>query len=162
MLMYPFLVLLAFVYANFLEWSIHKYLFHGLGKNKKSFFASHWSGHHQVCRKNENFDESYTKFPPDPSVLKELFSLFILNLIHFPLYFISPFFYLCLSLFSVRYFYMHQRGHLDVEWGKKNMPWHYDHHMGKDQDSNWGVTNPLWDNILGTRKPWTPQKKNSE
>ena len=47
---------------------------------------------------------------------------------------------------------MHQRGHLNVEWGKKNMPWHYDHHMGKDQDANWGVTNPFWDIIFGTRK----------
>ena len=30
-------------------------------------------------------------------------------------------------------------------------PWHYDHHMGKNQDANWCVTFPLWDHILGTR-----------
>ncbi len=34
------------------------------------------------------------------------------------------------------------------------MPWHYDHHMGKDQNSNWCVTHPLFDMVLGTRKEY--------
>jgi len=159
-LFYPFLILLAFLYANLLEWTVHKYLFHGLGKNKKSFFSSHWRVHHQICRKNNNYDASYTKFPPHSAVLREILNLCLLNLIHLPLYHISPFFYLCLALFTVRYFYMHQRSHTDVEWGKENLPWHYDHHMGKDQDANWGVTSPLWDHIFGTRKKWLLKKKN--
>jgi len=46
---------------------------------------------------------------------------------------------------------MHRKSHLDVEWGKKWMPWHWDHHMGRDQNANWGVTLPLWDYALGTR-----------
>ena len=49
------------------------------------------------------------------------------------------------------YFYVHQRGHLDPEWAKKNIPWHYDHHMGKDQDANWGVTTDFWDIVINTR-----------
>jgi sterol desaturase/sphingolipid hydroxylase (fatty acid hydroxylase superfamily) len=52
----------------------------------------------------------------------------------------------------VRYFYMHQKSHRDVEWGKKHIPWHYDHHMGKNQDANWGVTTAIWDLIMGTRE----------
>ena len=105
MLFYSALFLLAFVYASLLEWVIHKYLFHGAGKNKKSSFAGHWHIHHKLCRKNDNADEIY----------------------------------------------IHRRCHVDVEWGKRNFPWHYDHHMGKNQDANWGVTNPLWDHILKTR-----------
>ena len=73
-------------------------------------------------------------------------------MVHTPLLFISPFFFGSLFYFACRYFYIHRKAHLDVEWGKKYFPWHYDHHMGKNQDANWGVTHPLWDYILGTRK----------
>ena len=152
MLFYPALFLLAFVYANLLEWVIHKYLFHGLGKNKNSKFAGHWHIHHKLCRKNNNKDQTYKEFPPHPSVKQELVSLFILILLHTPVLFISPFFFVSLVYFAARYFYIHRKSHTDVEWSKKNFPWHYDHHMRKDQDSNWGVTSPLWDHIFGTRK----------
>ena len=152
MLEYSALFILAFLYANLLEWAIHKYLFHGLGKNKESHFAGHWHTHHKLCRKNDNQDETYKEFPPHPSVKQELNSLFILVLLHTPVLFISPFFFGSLVYFAARYFYIHRKSHTDVEWGKRNFPWHYDHHMGKDQDSNWGVTSPLWDHIFGTRK----------
>lgn len=152
MLEYSVLFILAFLYANLLEWVIHKYLFHGLGKNKESHFAGHWHTHHKLCRKNDNQDETYEEFPPHSSVKQELNSLFILVLLHTPVLFISPFFFGSLVYFAARYFYIHRKSHTDVEWGKKNFPWHYDHHMGKDQDSNWGVTSPIWDHILGTRK----------
>ena len=143
MLVYSALFILAFLYANLLEWVIHKYLFHGLGKNKKSYFAGHWHTHHKLCRKNDNEDQTYKEFPPHPSVKQELNSLFILVLLHTPVLFISPFFFGSLVYFAARYFYIHRKSHTNVE---------YDHHMGKDQDSNWGVTSPLWDHILGTRK----------
>ena len=152
MLVYPALFILAFLYANLLEWVIHKYIFRGLGKNKNSKFAGHWHTHHKLCRKNDNKDETYKEFPPHPSVKQELSSLLILALAHTPIIFFSPFFYISLVYFTIRYFFIHRKTHTDVEWGKKYFPWHYEHHMGKDQDANWGVTNPLWDHILGTRK----------
>ena len=31
------------------------------------------------------------------------------------------------------------------------MPWHYDHHMGKNQHMNWGVRLPIIDLIMKTR-----------
>jgi sterol desaturase/sphingolipid hydroxylase (fatty acid hydroxylase superfamily) len=31
------------------------------------------------------------------------------------------------------------------------MTGHYDHHMGKNQDSNWCVTRPWFDWVMGTR-----------
>lgn len=40
---------------------------------------------------------------------------------------------------------------MDLEWAKKHVPWHYDHHMGKNQDANWGVTTDWVDKLLGTR-----------
>ena len=46
---------------------------------------------------------------------------------------------------------MHRRAHTDVEWCKKNIPWHYDHHMGKNQDANYGVTVEWPDKLFGTR-----------
>lgn len=152
MLEYSVLFILAFLYANLLEWVIHKYVFHGLGKNKESHFSGHWHTHHKLCRKNDNKDETYKEFPPHSSVKQELNSLLVLALMHSPIIFFSPFFYICLIYFTIRYFYIHRKSHTDVEWGKRNFPWHYDHHMGKDQDANWGVTSPLWDHILGTRK----------
>ena len=39
----------------------------------------------------------------------------------------------------------------NVEWAKENIPWHYDHHMGKNQDANWGVTTDWVDRLLNTR-----------
>lgn len=155
MWIYPLLFVVAFVYANFLEWMIHKYFFHGLGKNKKSFFATHWHTHHRLCRKNANSDETYKELPLHPAVKHEIGSLIFLVLIHTPLLFFSPFSFFSLVYFAARYFYIHRKCHTNVEWGKRNFPWHYDHHMGKDQDANWGVTFPLWDYILGTRKKST-------
>ena len=55
-------------------------------------------------------------------------------------------------MYAMRYFYYHRRAHLNVEWGKKKMPWHYDHHMGKNQDSNWGVTVEWVDKLFKTRE----------
>ena len=145
MLYYPVLFILAFMYMLIgLEWVIHKYFFHGLGKNKKSYFAGHWHIHHQTLSGKMIIRMiTYKEFPPHPSVKQELISLFILILLHTPVLFISPFFFGSLVYFSFRYFYIHRKVHTDVEWGKKYFPWHYDHHMGKNQDANWGVTHPL-------------------
>ena len=50
---------LGLLYANAGEWLIHKYVLHGLGKKKKSFFSFHWSEHHRACRKHDFFDPDY-------------------------------------------------------------------------------------------------------
>ena len=42
------------------------------------------------------------------------------------------------------------------------MPWHYDHHMGLDQDQNWCVTWPLMDHLFGTRVKWVGTEKEAE
>ena len=141
----------AYIYGGLAEWVLHKYALHGLGKKKKSIFSFHWHAHHKSCRKNNNFDSDY-KLPVAPPVKREILFLFLLSSIHFPLFFIAPYFFGGVVLYAIRYFYYHRRAHLDVEWGKRKMPWHYDHHMGKNQDSNWGVTVEWVDKLLKTRE----------
>ena len=149
--MFIFLCIIAgYLYATWLEWVLHKYILHGLGKKKNSWFSFHWSDHHNTCRKNDNKDEAYNTFLPT-AVSREILGLYALLIFHLPLYFIAPWFYYILIASAARYFYVHQKSHRDVEWGKKNVPWHYEHHMGKNQEANWGVTTPLWDYILGTK-----------
>ena len=144
-------LLLAYIYGGLLEWALHKYILHGLGRNKKSIFSFHWHTHHKTCRKNNYFDFDY-KFPFAPPIKKEILFLSLLGLMHLPVYFAAPYFFAGLILYMGRYFYYHRRSHLDVEWGKKNIPWHYDHHMGRNQDSNWGVTVGWPDKLFKTRK----------
>ena len=144
-------IIVGYLYETLLEWVIHKYILHGLGKNKNSWFSFHWYSHHKACRKNKNFDSSYNTFLSS-SVIKEITGLCLLAVLHIPLYFVGPYFYFTLLFCTLRYFYVHQKSHLNVDWGKKYFPWHHEHHMGKDQDANWGVTTPLWDVFLGTRK----------
>jgi len=155
---YAFAIVFGFLYATLLEWLLHKYILHGLGKNKKSYWAFHWHSHHKTCRKNKNSDINY-KFPGAPPVKKEIISLLLLTIIHIPLWYVSKIFYLTLVLCAIRYFYMHRKSHLNIEWGRKKMPWHHDHHMGTNQDANWGVTTDLMDLLMNTRVYYLPRRK---
>ena len=47
---------LGLLYGNFVEWFVHRYLFHGLGKDYKSVFAFHLREHHIKSRKDNFFD----------------------------------------------------------------------------------------------------------
>jgi len=140
------------LYGNAMEWLIHKYLLHGLGKNKSSFWSFHWHDHHRNARRKDMVDEDYQKpiklaEPPG----KELVSLILAALAHAPLFFIAPFFTLTVWYCAFNYHRVHKKSHLDPEWARENMPWHVDHHMGPDQDQNWCVTKPWFDIIMGTR-----------
>ena len=70
-----------------------------------------------------------------------------------------PAFFLGVLCGGFRYYFVHKKAHLNPEWAKEKLPWHYEHHMGKNQDSNWCVTFPLWDYILGTRQKINPIDK---
>ena len=41
---------------------------------------------------------------------------------------------------------------MDYVWARKHLPWHYDHHMGKNSNKNWAVRLPIFDYLLGTRE----------
>ena len=151
MLSFCLQILVGFLYANLFEWIWHKYVFHGLGKKRNSRFRSHWRKHHSKVRRSGYYDLDYkfTGITDDP--MREVFELFIASLVHVPLFFIFPYFAGYLWVHSAMYFMIHRKSHLDPQWAKKWVPWHYDHHMGKNQDANWCVTFPFWDYILGTR-----------
>jgi len=144
---------LGLLYANAGEWVIHKYILHGLGKNRKSFWKFHWHDHHGHARKNEHIDEDY-----EQSLLgwngqsKEALGLLLAGVGHLPLLPIAPFFTSAVMYSIWNYYRVHRRSHLEPEWARENLPWHYDHHMAPNQDANWCVTKPWFDHIMGTRE----------
>jgi hypothetical protein len=145
----------AVVYTNAFEWFAHKYLLHGMGKRRESFWSFHWHEHHRESRKANMFDPQYTR-----SVLtwspqgKEALSVIVAALLHLPLFFVAPFFTSYVVLHAIRYYWLHKRAHQDQQWCKEKVPWHYDHHMGRDQNANWCVTHPWFDYVMGTRKKY--------
>ena len=152
-------IVAALVYANLFEWLWHKYVYHGLGKKKKSWFSGHWREHHRAVRKANGFDLSYKNklfAGKDPTL--EAIQLFLAASLHLPLVTHAPAFVIALYFHALAYFVLHRKSHLDPEWAKKYLPWHYDHHMGKNQDANWCVTFPLWDHILRTREYFVNKK----
>jgi sterol desaturase/sphingolipid hydroxylase (fatty acid hydroxylase superfamily) len=146
-------VALGLLHANLVEWLVHKYVLHGLGKQKGSMFRFHWAQHHRISRRNGMYDKSY--FAPFWSWKdrgKEILGILFLAALHIPLFRVAPYFTAAVWFSSFNYLYRHRKAHVDVEWGKKHMPHHWDHHMGPNQDSNWCVSYPWFDWILGTRE----------
>jgi len=142
---------LAILYSQVSEWFIHKYVLHGLGKKRDSYWSFHWHAHHKKCRKNNFYDGDYmTDWTGPPR--REKIGLFLLLLLHSPLIYYAPLFFITLVICAIRYYRIHKYSHLNPLWGKIFLKWHYDHHMGKDQDANWGVTTDWVDRLLDTRK----------
>ncbi len=145
----------ALMTFNAAEWVTHKYLLHGLGKDKKSFFAYHFHEHHKESRKSGGHDENYHRpLLGWHAQGKEAFGLAVMGLLHLPLLPVAPFYTGTVWYSLVKYYRVHKRSHLDPEWAREHLPWHYDHHMGPDQEKNWCVTRPWFDNLMGTREPY--------
>jgi hypothetical protein len=85
---------------------------------------------------------------------KEALGLVAVALMHLPLLPIAPFFTLAVEWSALRYYRVHKRAHCDPEWAREHLPWHYDHHMGPNQDANWCVSWPWFDWVMGTREPF--------
>jgi len=147
---------LGLMYANAGEWLIHKYILHGAGRKRKSVWSFHWHDHHKKARKNNHIDEGYGRpvWSGWTSQSKEAVALVSLTAVHLPLLPVAPFFTGTVVYAAVNYYRVHKRAHLDAQWARENLPWHYDHHMGADQDKNWCVTRPWFDWLMGTRVPF--------
>ncbi len=148
--------LTGLIAANAGEWVMHKYVLHGQGKKKNSFWRFHWAVHHKTAMQQNFRDPDYEHNiwdAWDPQS-KEVAALAFGAVAVAPTFLISPGF--CLGVWASQYNYyrVHKKSHLDPEWGYNYLPWHYDHHMGPDQDKNWCVTFPLWDHVMGTRVPY--------
>lgn len=144
----------AWLVQQFSEWAIHKYILHPMGKKKGSFFHYHWE-HHNRCRKNNNIDQEYVdmfngKF--SPMVKKEIWMMVALNLflaLPTAVYVFAPY-GICVAVWQWIYFFVHAMSHADGV-GSALLPWHDEHHMGKDQNLNWGVTSDWPDRWFGTK-----------
>jgi sterol desaturase/sphingolipid hydroxylase (fatty acid hydroxylase superfamily) len=144
-------IFLGFLWSNFLEWFLHKNVLHGMGRDKGSYWSYHWR-HHKTSILNKFYDAEYEKSViGSASNFRESFLIAALVLVHFPLLFLVPVFYLTTVVSAIAYYVLHSRSHRYPEWGKRYMRWHYDHHM-RDSNSNWCVTLPVADVLLNTYK----------
>lgn len=140
----------AMLYGRFLEWFLHKYILHAIGRKRNSIWSFHWHMHHKIARANEFYDYQYEDdWTGGP--LREKISLFLLALLHAPLAYFLPFFYIALVHHAVKYYNVHKYAHLHPVWARAHLKWHHDHHMGKDQNKNWGVTTDYFDRLFKTR-----------
>jgi sterol desaturase/sphingolipid hydroxylase (fatty acid hydroxylase superfamily) len=147
--------LVGLVAANAGEWVVHKYVLHGLGRRKHSYWSFHWHEHHRMVRRTGGVDPMYKKpFWRAQAKRREVVGLLTNALSVAPLLPIAPGFVGAVWLSSGAYYYVHRRAHLDPAWARRWVPWHYDHHMGPRQHANWCVTFPLWDWVMGTREPF--------
>lgn len=154
---------LGLVYANALEWVVHKHILHGLGKNKKSFWSFHWHEHHNHARREAMHDKMYGSVTLEWNArTKEVVALLAGALVHAPLLPVAPFFTLAVWVSAANYYRVHSRAHLDPAWANEHLPWHVDHHMGGNQHANWCVSLPLWDHVMGTREKYLGTQKHSE
>lgn len=148
---------LGLLYANVVEASFHRYVLHGLGKNPKSFWAFHWNEHHREVRRAAFHDHHYLTRPffGWHAQTKERLGAVVGLLLHLPLAPVAPFFVGTLAVCSAWFVATHRHAHIDPAWARKHVPWHYDHHMGPDQDCNWGIALDWYDRLAGTRVRYT-------
>ena len=146
------------VILNGYEWFAHKYLLHGVHRKGKPRFSptpkqmeSHWA-HHREVRKQGFSDDCYVEGLDNWRTRNELMSLAVaagvLSVVFYPF---SKGMALAAIYSAGNYYYVHRRAHLEPDWAKRTIPWHYDHHMNSNQDANWCVTRPWFDYVMGTR-----------
>jgi sterol desaturase/sphingolipid hydroxylase (fatty acid hydroxylase superfamily) len=144
---------IALFASNATEWLVHKYVLHGQGRRKRSFWSFHWHEHHKEARAHGMLDPTYER-----PVLgwhaqgKEALGLLGMGILVLPLFPIAPFFTATSIYASINYYRVHKRAHKDPAWARANVPWHVDHHLGPNQDANWCVTKPWFDILMGTRE----------
>jgi sterol desaturase/sphingolipid hydroxylase (fatty acid hydroxylase superfamily) len=146
-------ILLTWIYGHVAEYSLHRWALHKIGAKRGHPFSFHFYSHHKNSRLNSYKDSAYQGFPLRwDAAGKELLSLLGLLLLHSPLYFYFPWVFLTIVFSMCSYYYTHSRSHRDPEWAKKNIPWHFDHHMALNQNMNYGVRSDIIDRIMGTRE----------
>jgi len=151
---------IGFLTANLTEWMFHKFVLHGLGKNKKSFWNFHWYGHHRSVRKLGMKDPDYNQMTASELLrTPEALSLLAGGSLLLPIASRFPWFAGTVWVCGIAYYAIHYYSHTNPKWAYTYLPWHVDHHL-YDQEANFNVTLPLWDYILGTRRaPSTPEKQ---
>ena len=142
-----FVFSLGLLYANFMEWYVHKYFFHGFGKKQNSVFAFHLRQHHIESRNNKFLDRRVTK--------RETLGLLAFLALYSPLYHVVPAFYLALVVYGAAFLIVHKLLHIYPHVAKKYFWWHWNHHM-HNQNKSWGVVSPLVDILMRTLERRSP------
>ena len=144
-----FQLLLGWLYGHFVEYFMHRWVFHNR-KIFKSAFKYHYSQHHARSRRGVMLDVTTLRKPS----VKDFEAMALLGgvLLHSPLILFVPYFFAMVCYSAIAYYLVHRRSHQDFEWARKHIPWHYDHHMSSESSKNWGVRSDIFDRLLGTRK----------
>lgn len=139
--------------ANGLEWTLHKYVLHGFGKQDSSFWRFHWQEHHRNSRKHNFIDPAYQRFALGANPQgKESWALIGGSVLALSLITTAPVLMLTFHYCALNYYLKHKKSHQNTDWAMQHLPWHYDHHMGTNPNANWCVTKPWFDWIMGTRE----------
>ncbi len=143
---------IAVITANAFEWYAHKVWLHEFpSKHRNSPFFTHIR-HHKRSRLNEFHDEGYrNSMWKDQEMFNEKVALLALAGATTVLLPVAPFFVAGTYYSAWNYWSVHKKCHLDPEYARSRIPWHYDHHMNASQDTNWCVTRPWFDYVMGTR-----------
>ncbi|MHA5056514.1 sterol desaturase family protein [Acinetobacter schindleri] len=156
--------LAGLVIANGFEWFAHKYILHGIPRKGQARYSpvpqsmrSHWE-HHREVRKMAFSDHGYVEGWQNWRTRNEIGSLVVVaSVFGLAFYPVSKGMSLAVLYSACNYYYVHRRAHLEPEWAKRKIPWHYDHHMNSNQDANWCVTRPWFDYVMGTRVISSPE-----
>jgi hypothetical protein len=159
-------------YGLLLEWLVHRYVLHGLGRSKKSFWSFHWHEHHRNSRTSmidPNYQHPWWNTSLAGSRWKEPFGLAVGWLVHLlgvsgalwalgalgnatvleyfvPLAAASGWLLLLLGAHGLLYYFVHRSSHRDDLWARGWAQGHRSHHLspqGKHRD-NWTVTWWWW------------------
>ncbi len=144
-------ILTAWIYSHFLEYCLHRFALHNNSFLLKPLFKIHFSDHHRCARADLMVDNDYHS-PASFIFHKEALILMALCALHIPVALSLPYAFVTVVISACSYFLVHRRAHIDHRWARDNLTWHYDHHMGKDQNCNWGVRLPIFDIIFSTRQ----------
>ena len=137
----------GYIYGHFFEYFAHKHILHNY-KDFKVFFKNHFGRHHKVARSNHMFDSAYSALSSRANFF-EIKSLSASVIIHLPIALLSVGFFSAVVFSAVEYYIIHRKSHTDIEWCKKNLPWHFSHHIG-NQNKNFGIRSNFVDKIMGT------------
>ena len=153
---------IGLVTASVGEWLIHKYVLHEHGKRNDAYFSHHWRQHHRDSRRLDGMDPNYNEpvWQTTPR-MREALGLIGMGVAISPLLPVFPGFCAGVWTHEIGYYLVHKKAHQDPAWMRKYLPWHYDHHMGRNQHANWCVVHPLADYLFGTREKWagTPEEE---
>jgi len=135
---------LGVLYANVIEYIVHRYLFHGLGRKRNSIFAFHLREHHLIAKRNEFIDKKISN--------NEIIGIPLILAAHIPIIFFAPYFYIAASLYGIAFILVHNIIHRNPGIAQKYFWWHWNHHMS-NQNKSWAVVVPILDKIIGSLEP---------